>query len=91
MGWSELEGIANRTDYDLRQHGEASGKSLTYFDEERKTHVTPYVIEPSAGADRSVLAFLVDAYQEEEVRGEKRVLLRLHRTWRPSRSPSCPC
>jgi glycyl-tRNA synthetase len=83
IGWSELEGIANRTDYDLRQHGEASGKSLTYFDEERKTHVTPYVIEPSAGADRSVLAFLADAYQEEEVRGEKRVLLRLHRDLAP--------
>src|SRR5262245_56835051 len=83
MGWSELEGIANRTDFDLRQHGQASGKSLTYFDEERKTHVTPYVIEPSAGADRSVLAFLVDAYREEEVRGEKRVLLRLHRALAP--------
>jgi glycyl-tRNA synthetase len=83
MGWSELEGIANRTDYDLRQHAEASGKSLTYFDEERKTHVIPYVIEPSAGADRSVLAFLVDAYREEEVRGEKRVLLRLHRDLAP--------
>jgi len=78
MGWSELEGIANRTDFDLKQHSKASGKSLTYFDEERKTHVVPYVIEPSAGADRSVLAFLVDAYREEEVRGEKRVLLRLH-------------
>jgi glycyl-tRNA synthetase len=78
MGWSELEGIANRTDFDLKQHAKASGKSLTYFDEERKTHVVPYVIEPSAGADRSVLAFLVDAYREEEVRGEKRVLLRLH-------------
>jgi glycyl-tRNA synthetase len=83
MGWSELEGIANRTDFDLRQHGQASGKSLTYFDEERKTHVTPYVIEPSAGADRSVLAFLADAYREEEVRGEKRVLLRLHRDLAP--------
>jgi glycyl-tRNA synthetase len=83
MGWSELEGIANRTDFDLRQHGQTSGKALTYFDEERKTHVTPYVIEPSAGADRSLLAFLVDAYQEEEVRGEKRVLLRLHRDLAP--------
>ncbi len=83
MGWSELEGIANRTDFDLRQHAKASGKALTYFDEERKTHVVPYVIEPSAGADRSVLAFLVDAYREEEVRGEKRVLLRLHRELAP--------
>src|SRR5438034_373165 len=71
-------GIAQPTDFDLKQHSEASGKSLTYFDEERKTHIVPYVIEPSAGADRSVLAFLVDAYREEEVRGEKRVLLRLH-------------
>ena len=78
MGWSELEGIANRTDFDLKQHGKTSGKALTYFDEERKTHIVPYVIEPSAGADRSVLAFLVDAYREEEVRGEKRVVLRLH-------------
>ena len=78
MGWSELEGIANRIDFDLKQHSKFSGKSLTYFDEERRTHVTPYVIEPSAGADRSLLAFLIDAYREEEVRGEKRVLLRLH-------------
>ncbi len=78
IGWSELEGIANRTDFDLKQHAQWSGKSLTYFDEERKTHVVPYVIEPSAGADRSVLAFLVDAYREEEVRGEKRVVLRFH-------------
>ncbi len=78
MGWSELEGIANRTDFDLKQHAKTSRKALTYFDEERKTHVVPYAIEPSAGADRSVLAFLVDAYREEEVRGEKRVLLRLH-------------
>jgi glycyl-tRNA synthetase len=83
MGWSELEGIANRTDFDLAQHAKFSGKSLTYFDEDRKTHVVPYVIEPSAGADRSVLAFLVDAYREEEVRGEKRVVLRLHRDLAP--------
>lgn len=83
MGWSELEGIANRTDFDLKQHAKASGKTLAYYDEERKTHVVPYVIEPSAGADRSVLAFLVDAYTEEEVRGEKRVVLRLHRDLAP--------
>ena len=83
MGWSELEGIANRTDYDLKQHAQFSGKSLTYFDEERKEHIIPYVIEPSAGADRSLLAFLVEAYQEEEVRGEKRVVLRLHRELAP--------
>jgi len=83
MGWSELEGIANRTDFDLKQHADASGKTLTYFDEERKTHLVPYVIEPSAGADRSVLAFLADAYTEETVRGERRVLLRLHRDLAP--------
>src|SRR5207248_1593592 len=78
IGWSELEGVANRTDFDLKQHAQFSGKSLTYFDEERKQHVVPYVIEPSAGADRSLLAFLADAYREEEVRGERRVVLRFH-------------
>ena len=78
MGWSELEGIANRTDYDLKQHSQHSGKALEYFDEESKQKIVPYVIEPSAGADRSALAFLVDAYHEEEVRGEKRVVLRFH-------------
>jgi glycyl-tRNA synthetase len=78
IGWSELEGIANRTDYDLRRHAEVSGKTLTYFDDERKQHVVPYVIEPAAGVDRSLLAFLTDAYHVEEVRGEKRVVLRFH-------------
>ena len=78
MGWSELEGIANRTDYDLKQHAQHSGKALEYFDEETKQKLVPYVIEPAAGADRSALAFLVDAYHEEEVRGEKRVVLKLH-------------
>ena len=71
-------GIANRTDFDLKQHAKFSGKSLTYFDEERKEHVVPYVIEPAAGVDRALLAFLADAYREEEVRGEKRVVLRFH-------------
>ena len=78
MGWSELEGVANRTDYDLKRHSEFSGKSLEYFDEESKQKIVPYVIEPSAGADRSALAFLIDAYHEEEVRGERRVVLRFH-------------
>ncbi|HEX2439270.1 MAG TPA: glycine--tRNA ligase [Methylomirabilota bacterium] len=78
MGWSELMGIANRTDFDLKQHAKFSGKSLTWFDEERKEHVVPFVIEPSAGVDRALLAFLLDAYREEEVRGDKRVLLRFH-------------
>ena len=78
MGWSELEGIANRTDYDLKQHSKFSGKTLEVFDDETKQKVVPYVIEPSAGADRSALAFLIDAYHEEEVKGEKRVVLRFH-------------
>src|SRR5205814_1465115 len=78
IGWSELMGIANRTDFDLKQHSKWSGKSLTYFDEERKEHVVPYVVEPAAGVDRALLAFMADAYREEEVRGEKRVVLRFH-------------
>jgi glycyl-tRNA synthetase len=78
MGWSELEGVANRTDFDLKQHAQFSGKALEYFDEETKQKVVPYVIEPSAGADRATLAFLVDAYSEEAVRGEKRVVVKFH-------------
>ena len=78
MGWSELEGVANRTDFDLKQHAQFSGKALEYFDEESKQKIVPYVIEPSAGADRATLAFLIDAYQEEEVRSEKRVVLKFH-------------
>src|SRR5262249_19497093 len=67
FGWSELEGIANRTDFDLRRHSEFSGKDLRYFDEESRERYFPYVIEPAAGADRATLAFLVDAYYEDEV------------------------
>ena len=78
MGWSELEGIANRGNFDLVQHAKYSGKDLSYFDEETQERITPYIIEPSAGVDRSVLAFLLDAYHEEVVEKEKRVLLRLH-------------
>src|SRR4030095_6358161 len=69
---------SNRTAFDLKQHAKWSGKALNYFDEERKEHVVPYVIEPSAGGDRALLASLADAYREEEVRGEKRVVLRFH-------------
>ena len=83
MGWSELEGIANRADFDLRQHTKASGKSLSYFDEEAKEHIVPFVIEPSGGVDRATLAFIVDAYREEEVKGETRVLLKLHKDLAP--------
>jgi glycyl-tRNA synthetase len=78
MGWSELEGIANRTDFDLKQHAEHSGKSLTYFDEESNEHIVPYVIEPALGVDRTFLVLLYDGYREEEVKGEKRVYLKLH-------------
>ncbi len=78
MGWLELEGIANRTDFDLRQHSRFSGKELSYFDEEKGEHIVPFVIEPSAGVDRPLLAFLSDAYDEEVVKGEERVLMRLH-------------
>lgn len=78
MGWSELEGIANRADFDIKQHAKSSGKSLEYFDDEAKEHYIPYVIEPSAGVDRSFLAFLIDSYDEEDDNGEVRVVLRLH-------------
>lgn len=77
-GWGELEGIANRTDYDLRNHSEHSGKDLKYFDEETKESYFPYVIEPSAGVERSLLAFLLDAYEEENEGKEQRIVLRLH-------------
>jgi glycyl-tRNA synthetase len=77
MGWSELEGIASRTDFDLKAHATHSGKALTYFDEEANEHIVPYVIEPAVGVDRTFLTLLYDAYREEEVRGEKRVYLQL--------------
>lgn len=79
MGWAELEGIASRTDYDLKRHSEFSGKSLEYFDDETNEYYIPYVIEPSAGVDRSFLALLCDAYDEEiDENGEERVVLRLN-------------
>jgi glycyl-tRNA synthetase len=114
FGWGELEGIANRTDYDLRQHqigmrsvgkwqGEdlqdfqlaaedpeyASGK-LSYFDDEAKKRYIPFVIEPSAGADRATLAFLCDAYDEDEAQGEVRVVLRLHPRLSPIKAAVLP-
>src|SRR2546423_1564084 len=78
IDWQELEGIADRGDFDLRQHAEFSGEKLEYFDQATGERYVPHVIEPSAGADRATLAFLVDAYDEEEVEGEMRTLLRLH-------------
>ena len=81
FGWGELWGIADRTDYDLTKHAEHSGKDLSYFDPETNERYTPYVIEPSLGADRVALAFLIDAYDEEVIDAEKndvRVVLHLH-------------
>ncbi len=89
-GWGELEGIANRTDYDLRQHAEFSGEDLTYFDQETDTHYVPHVIEPAAGADRATLAFLLAAYSEEEVKGEKRTVLRLDKRLAPTKVAVLP-
>lgn len=83
FGWSELEGIAHRGDFDLKQHMNASGKDLTYFSEENKTRFLPHIIEPSGGIDRSLLAFLTDSYREEKVRGDKRVVLGLHKSLAP--------
>jgi glycyl-tRNA synthetase len=90
IGWSEIEGIANRTDFDLKQHAKFSGKDLSYFDEETKEHTIPYVIEPSAGVDRSVLAFLADSYDEEKDKEGLRVILRLHYALAPIKAAVLP-
>ncbi len=87
-GWGELEGIANRTDYDLRHHGEASGSDLTFFDDGTKERYYPYVIEPSGGVDRAALAFLLDAYDEEPdnpsaEKPEVRAVLKFHKDIAP--------
>jgi glycyl-tRNA synthetase len=76
-GFSEVEGIANRTDFDLKQHEQFAGRTLRYFDEATNEQIVPYVIEPAMGVDRCFLTVLIDSYAEEEVRGEKRVVLRL--------------
>ena len=78
FGWSELEGIHNRTDFDLKRHNEYTGKDLTYLDDQTRERYIPYIIETSAGLTRSVLMVLSDAYDEEEVKGEKRTVLRFH-------------
>ena len=96
FGWSELEGIANRTDFDLRAHQDASGQDLTYFDPETEERYLPYVVEPALGADRATLVFLLDAYHVDEAPSakgqmEKRTVLSLHPTWPRSRRRSCRC
>jgi glycyl-tRNA synthetase len=78
FGWKELEGVHNRGDWDLGRHAEASGENLAYFDPQTKESFIPFIVETAAGADRAAFTFLIDAYREEEVRGEKRVTLALH-------------
>jgi len=90
IGWSELEGIANRGDFDLTQHAEFSGEKLEYFDQEKGEAYVPHVIEPAAGVDRSLLAFVVDAYDVEEVEGRKRTVLRLHPRLAPVKAAVLP-
>jgi glycyl-tRNA synthetase len=90
IGWSELEGIANRGTFDLTQHAEHSGEKLEYFDQQSGERYIPAVIEPAAGADRATLAFLVDAYDEEEVNGETRTVLKLHPRLAPVKAAVLP-
>jgi glycyl-tRNA synthetase len=93
--WGELEGIANRTDFDLKQHEKFSGQDLTYFDQDKDERYHPYVIEPAAGVDRALLAFMIDAFREEEAptaKGgtEKRTYLALHRDLAPTKVAVLP-
>ncbi len=89
-GWDELEGIANRTDYDLRAHAEHSGKDLTYFEADTGERFFPYVIEPAAGATRATFAFLIDAYHQEKVNDENRTVLRLDPRLAPVKAAVLP-
>ncbi len=91
FGWGELWGIADRTDYDLTQHANCSGEDMKYFDPDTNEHYVPYVIEPSLGADRVALAFLIEAYDEETVgEGDTRVVLRLHPALAPVKAAILP-
>jgi glycyl-tRNA synthetase len=95
FGWQEIEGIANRTDFDLKAHEQASGEDLTYFDQEQDRRYLPYVVEPAAGVDRVLLTALVDAFREEEAptaKGgtEKRTYLALHRDLAPTKVAVLP-
>ena len=91
FGWGELWGVADRTDYDLTQHQNHSGKDMTYFDQETGEHYIPYVVEPSLGADRVALAFLVDAYDEEVIgEGDVRTVLHLHPALAPVKAAVLP-
>ena len=90
FGWNEIEGIHDRTDFDLNRHQEHSGKKLEYFDQAENTRYVPYIVETSAGADRVTLTVLADAYREEEVEGEVRVVLGLHPTIAPIKAGIFP-
>jgi len=90
IGWSELEGIANRGDYDLKAHAEHSGQKLEYIDTATGERYVPHVIEPAAGADRTFLAFMADAYDEDEIEGEVRTVLRLHPQLAPIKAAVLP-
>ena len=83
FGWLELEGIAARGDYDLTAHQQASGRDMSYFDDLIRERYVPHVVEPSAGVDRTLLTLMIDAYHEEEVRGERRVVLKFHHSVAP--------
>ncbi|OIO37006.1 MAG: glycine--tRNA ligase [Candidatus Omnitrophica bacterium CG1_02_44_16] len=83
FGWSELEGIANRADFDLKQHEQFSGREMVYFDSQENKKIRPYIIEPSGGVDRAALAFLVDAYHEEKVKDQTRVVLKFSKEIAP--------
>jgi len=90
FGWNEFEGIHNRTDFDLTRHQQASGKKLEYFDQERNERYLPYIVETSVGADRTALALLCDAYEEEQVEGETRVVLRFKPALAPIKAAVLP-
>jgi glycyl-tRNA synthetase len=90
FGWGEIEGIHNRTNFDLSRHEEYSGKSLKYLNEETKEKFIPYIIETSAGASRSFMAFLIDAYKEETVNDELRVVMRFHPKLAPIKAAVLP-
>ena len=93
FGWGELWGVADRTDYDLTQHQNTSGKDMTYFDPETNEHYIPYVVEPSLGVERSLLAVLCDAYDEEvidEAKNDVRTVLRFHPALAPIKAAVLP-
>ena len=90
FGWKELEGVANRTDFDLSRHAEATGKDLRYFDDQSREKYIPYVIEPAVGVDRAFLCFLSDAFQEDEIEGDSRTVMRLHPALAPIKAGIFP-